>query len=224
MSTSLSAALVVLAIAVAGLPVGAQERDGEPALDVRWALAVQVAEAWGTAPASVRLEVPADAPALADSVAIEPGSGERWVATFFTGDHLVRRFVRVGLEQQVPVAASVLPRDHIVTDEDLVTGTRVVWGPPAAPSPDPRGWRTHRRIEAGDALVEPSVRPPLLVRGGDDVEAVFTRGGVVLTIRAEALSSARSGEWVRVRMPSGKRMEGRAMGPGRVVLDTGANR
>ncbi|NNF12954.1 MAG: flagellar basal body P-ring formation protein FlgA [Gemmatimonadetes bacterium] len=221
-----------LLLAAEGRHVAAQEgprpatlegAESDP-IDARRALTAGVAKLWAVAPESVRIELPPDAPALVDSVAFEPGSGDRWITTFVVDGHVVRRFVRVGHEQGVAVAASAMPRDHVVRSEDLTTGSRIVWGPPAGVPPDPEGWVVHRPIDAGDALVEPAVRPPLLVRGGDEVEAVFARGGVVLNIRAEALSSARSGELVAVRMPSGKRMDGRAVAPGRVVLDTGANR
>lgn len=193
-------------------------------VDARAALVGQLATLWEVAPPLVRVELPADAPTLVDSVSIDVGSGDRWIATFVVDGYVVRRFVRVGHEQEVAVAAADIPRDHVLGPDDLTMGSRTIWGPPSAPAPIPDGWVAHRRIEAGEVLAEPAVRPPLLVRGGDEVEAVFVRSGVVLNIRAEALSSARSGEAVAVRMPSGKRMEGHAVAPGRVVLHMGVSR
>lgn len=193
-------------------------------VDVERIIRARLAELWAIPPGSVRIELPPDAPTRVDSVAIEPGSGDRWIATFVVGGGAVRRFVRVGHVQAVPVAVAAMPREHIIREEDLTMGSRIVWGPPVEAPPAPDGWVTHRRIVAGDALVEPAVRPPLFVRGGDEVEAVFVRAGVVLKVKAEALSSARSGQVVAVRMPSGKRMDGRAVAPGRVALDTGVSR
>ncbi|NNF28967.1 MAG: flagellar basal body P-ring formation protein FlgA [Gemmatimonadetes bacterium] len=195
-----------------------------PSVDARAALVGQLAALWEVAPTLVRVELPADAPTSVDSVSIDGGSGDRWIATFVVDGYVVRRFVRVGHQQDVAVAAADIPRDHVLGPDDLAMGSQTMWGPPSAPGPIPDGWVAHRRIDAGEVLAEPAVRPPFMVRGGDEVEAVFVRGGVVLSIRAEALSSARSGEPVSVRMPSGKRMEGHAVAPGRVALHMGVNR
>lgn len=219
--------IFALAVVLAAVPVEQAEGQdvvGQAVTDARSELTAQVAAYWGMPVESVRVELPNDAPTVVDSVSVDAGSGDRWIATFVADGFAVRRFVRVGYTQEVALAATDLPRDHVVDLEDVAMGTRVVWGSPSPAPPVPEGWVAHRPITAGEALVEPGVRPPLMVRGGDEVEAVFNRNGVVLNIRAEALSSARSGEPVSVRMPSGKRMDGRVVGPGRVVLNTGVIR
>lgn len=195
-----------------------------PQGDTRSDIVAQVAAIWAVPAGSVRIELPDDAPVVADSVRIAEGSGDRWITTFWMDGGVVRRFVRVGSVEEVATATADLPRGHVVGEEDFASAPRTAWGAPKMATAPPVGWVVQRRIRVGEALRSPAVRPPLLVRGGDEVEAVLERDGVVLNIRAEALASARSGDPVAVRMPSGRRMEGRVVGPGRVLLNSGAPR
>jgi len=199
------------------------ERSGG-AVDVRGELASRVAEAWEASADAIRIELPTDLPAAIDSLSATEGSGVRWIVTLWSDGRTIRRFARAGTVRTVSVAARSMPRDHALEPEDIGRAERIVWGPPPPPFDLPDGWVTQRRIRAGEVLERPAVRPPLLIRGGDPVKAVLKRSGVVLTVFAEALSSARKGEPVSVRMPSGRRMDGRALASGVVALNPGGSR
>jgi flagella basal body P-ring formation protein FlgA len=169
----------------------------------------------------VRVEVVGGFPPYVDSAGVDRAGGGRWIASFWVGDAVSRRFLRVGSVRSIPVAVEALDRGTAVQPEDVAMEERVVWERLAAPPADPVGMVATRLIPAGEALAAPSVRPPLLFKGGDEVDAILERSGLVLRVKAEALSSGREGETVLVRLTSGKRMSARAIGPGLVHLTSG---
>ena len=171
---------------------------------------------------TVRVEVVGGLPELVDSVDVGPGGTGRWIATLWAGETALRRFVRVGANLTVPVASRTLERGISIGPEDVRTEERVVWyvdGNGAVP--EPIGMVTSRVLQEGDLLSDPAVRPPLLVNGGDEVDAVLERSGITLRVKAEALASAREGELLHVRLTSGKRMSAKAVGPRLVHLNPG---
>ena len=62
------------------------------------------------------------------------------------------------------------------------------------------GWVTRRVIREGEALKEPAVAPPQLVRAGTEVTVRAETGGVLVTRTGTALSSGSFGDRVRVRI------------------------
>lgn len=207
----------VLLLALSPLTVSAQAATDvttHPRMaDVR----TTIAQEWGVPSESVRLSLLGNVPDVVDSVDVEPGSTDRWILSLWSDDRLTRRFLRAGVLVPVPSAAGPLERGRTVAPDDVVTTLSTVWGVPM-PHGDPVGAVTQRMVAAGEPLLPPAVRPPLLVEGGDDVEAVYRHPGLSVTVRGEALGRARQGEMVMVRLRSGLRVDARAVGPGRVEL------
>jgi flagella basal body P-ring formation protein FlgA len=195
--------------------------DGLPALEL---VAREVARAWGTPAEIVRVELVGDLPPGVDSLLVEAGGRDRWILKMWVGEGSIRRFVNAGVMAPAAVATRDLVRGVTVDSADVRIEPRVVWG---VPDPDgfvdPVGMTTERVIAAGEALVAPGVRPPLLVHGGDSVEAVLERSGIVMRVQAEALGSARDGEKLLVRLASGMRTEARVVAPGIVTLIEGGS-
>lgn len=160
-------------------------------------------------------------PVAADSITVRRGSGERWLLTSWREGRASVRFMRVGLIEELAVAARDLPRGHMLDQEDVTWSERVRWGSGAGPVADPVGQVTERSVRVGEPLVAPSVRPPLLVRGGEAVEALFDDGTVRMSMRGTALASARQGGRLHVRLESGRRLEAIAVDEGIVRLQMG---
>jgi flagella basal body P-ring formation protein FlgA len=180
-----------------------------------------VAEALGLPSEVVRIEVLGGLPSEVDSVQVEGGATDRWIATMWGAGGVARRFVRVGTSRSIPVATRTMERGEQVGLQDIRMEERVSWRGVGSTLSDPVGMVTTRVVTAGEPLQEPSVRPPLLFRGGDEIEAVLERAGITMRVQATALRSAREGEAVDVRLTSGKRMSGMAVGPGLVHLIPG---
>ncbi|MEM7416465.1 MAG: flagellar basal body P-ring formation chaperone FlgA [Gemmatimonadota bacterium] len=183
----------------------------------------EIAAVWEVSPSEVRMALLGGVPEAVDSVAVTPAASPRWILSLWSGDRMSRRFLQVGTERPVPVAARALPRGESVMSDDVDTRPETVWGPPVRLL-NPVGMVTQRMVSEGEVLVEPTVRAPLLVSGGQSVEAVYTHPGVSVTMRGEALGRARLGDVVLVRLASGMRMQGRAIAPGRVELIGGGAR
>jgi len=216
---SFVAALAIAGVLAAATDVRSQAvavPDGGTVLSVATA---EVAGVWGIRTSAVRLELVGDLPTSVDSIRVEEGGRDRWIMTMWIDGGRVRRFMKAGAMAPFAIAVHALERGVTVDSTDVRIEARVAWG---APDParfiDPVGMTTERVIAAGEALMTPAVRPPLLMRGGDSVEAVLTRSGVVMRVQAEALGSARGGDTVLVRLASGRRVEARAVAPGIVAL------
>jgi flagella basal body P-ring formation protein FlgA len=215
-------------VALAAWASAAPRADAQPSAGIREravtdVVAELVAPGLGVDPERVRVGW-SGSDATADSVSVvEAGSG-RWIATLWNGGASVRRYVRVGVEGDVPVAARALARGEVVAAADVRVETRVRWsagGPPADDLLDPVGMVASRAVAEGEVLSAPAVQQPLLVRGGEQIEALLVQPGVVMRMRAEALGSARRGESVYVRLTSGRRVTARAVAPGVVRLIPG---
>lgn len=186
----------------------------------------EVAARWDVEPSSVRLEWGAvrEGTVLDEDVTFEfigAGTTGSWVVAFTHDDGrpALRVRLRAGLELATPVAARELPRGTTLEAEDIDWSPSVRWGPPGPDTEIEAGWVTQRRVAAGEALRVPAVARPAVVSSGEPVQAVWSRGGVQLTLRARALGTAAHGERVRIRTNSGERLEGRATGPGQVHID-----
>lgn len=111
--------------------------------------------------------------------------------------------VHAGLTGSVPVATRPMSRGERVREEDVSWGEGVLWGDDVirrGPSELPVGWTVRTSVQAGDRLVPPVTIPPLTVRAGEDVQVVWTRGGVTVALAGVALNNANVGEFVRVRL------------------------
>ncbi|NJD20986.1 MAG: flagellar basal body P-ring formation protein FlgA [Gemmatimonadetes bacterium] len=211
----------VLGLALRAGPAASQE-IAEPADSALARVArEQVATRWGVDPALVAVELDA-APGAWNcgvaAVALEgAGSGGRWTlrAEPDGGCGSLALKVRAGVWKSVTVAARDLPRDHTVRADDLRSAAEVRWGEPdERETPSPEGWSTRRLVREGEPLVEPAVQPPLLVRPGQSLEVVWRRGAVSVKAAGRAAGSAALGGTVLVRTDSGRRLQGRVVGPG----------
>ncbi len=196
---------------------------GGATVDVVSSVAREVADIWGVDSDRVRVDFSVDVSAPVDSLQLVTGSTDRWIVTLWTDERSVRRFARVGVVREVPVAARPLERGQRVVPEDVAYVGRTVWGEPSGTFADPVGMVAERVISAGDPLESPAVRPPVIVRGGSEVEAVLVHDRITLRVRAEALSSARLGDRIDVRLASGMRATGRVVGPGLIELTSGGS-
>lgn len=213
--------LALAASALATAPSSAQGAVTVGARDFRAVLTEAVAEQVGLEGDRVQVELAVDDAALIDSLQVR-GAGEgRWIVTLWEGGSSSRRYVRVGVRREAPVAARDVRRGTEIAVEDVRQVEVVDWTGSRAPALDPVGMVATRALLAGEVLAEPAIRPPLLFNGGDEVEAVLEHPGVIMRVRAEALQSGRLGESVHVRLTSGKRMTGRAIARGVVQLTPG---
>ena len=196
---------------------------GGATVDVVASVARGVADIWNVEWDRIRVDFSVDVSAPVDSLQLVSGSTDRWIVTLWTDGQAVRRFARVGLVQELPVASRSLERGQVVGPEDVAYVARTVWGEPISSFPDPVGMVAERVLSAGDPLEAPGVRPPVIVRGGSEVEAVLVHDRITLRVRAEALSSARLGDRIDVRLASGVRATGRVVGPGLIELTSGGS-
>jgi len=217
----------------AGCPAGAggaarSAAGWTPGAELSRRVREAVALRWGVDPDRVRLEWGAvrEAQPIGENAAFDlvgTGAGGSWIVAFASGEPgaaPIRVRLRAGTEVDEPVAARDLERDVVLAAGDIAWTSVIRWGPPAGAAPEVRpGWVTRRRIAAGDALREPAVGPPLAVRAGETVEAVWSRGGITLTLPVRAAGSAVVGERVAVRTESGRRIQAIAVEPGRVRID-----
>lgn len=129
--------------------------------------------------------------------------------------------LRVALVDSVPVASRPLIAGATLLDADVAYAERARWGPPVqsrATFPS-AGWRVRRAIRAGEALTAPKVAPPLLVRVGEPVQLVWSRGGVRIIVEGLAVNAAMLGEEVRVRLADRRgKARGIVTGPGMADL------
>ena len=187
----------------------------------RWSVdAGQVVLQWGP----IRDEWRDDPPSSVSLLGA--GAGGYWVVSFPTpGGNDIRIRVRAGVNGEQAVAARALAREAVLTAEDIRLETEVAWGAPTAPvSTAEPGWVTHRPMQEGQPLRAPAVTPPLAVRSGDPVQALWRRGGIEMVLQGQAAGSASIGQDVYVRTSDGQRYRGVVESPGRVLLETGAPR
>jgi flagella basal body P-ring formation protein FlgA len=186
-----------------------------------------VAEKWNTSPGDIHLQwgQPRNPESLELVTGVELlGSGRngRWIALLsvpgMEGDK-VSVPLKTGVTMVQPYSKVPLVRGEVLEPANMEFQTGVHWGPaselPEAAEP---GWVAQRRIEAGERLLPPGLRPPDLVISGRLVELVYTSGSLTISLQGKAVGSAALGEQVYVRTNEGHRMAGIVTAPGTVLL------
>lgn len=80
----------------------------------------------------------------------------------------------------------------------------------------PLGSITRRVIAQGEVLRSPAIAPAPCITAGQEVQLLWSGGGVHLTLRGTALARARHGDHVWVRLDARRRILGTAIAPGMV--------
>jgi len=200
----------------------------EPGTELAQVVREALARQWGVVPESLVLEwgTPrgGDIPPDYQTVdLIGHGRDGRWVVAFRpeVGSPDARSvLLRAGVIRSVPVARRALERGARLEESDLEFQSRTRWGPGEATDSCQVGWIAQRRIDAGEVLAKPAVRPPLMVVSGRPVRVVWSNGKVSLTVQATAVSSGSRGERVFVRTSEGTRLDGVVQGPGLVLISS----
>jgi len=231
----------------AGTPVGIPADNstlgpvGDPEAETPWAppealsgeVRILVAERWGTNPDDVVLDWtrPRTLPALDEFAGLEVLGGGRnghWIVSIQRPPPAQDRVsipMKAGIRRWVPVARKVVARGKTLEPEDLEMQAHVHWGPGEhLPEVAEVGWVAQRRIDTGDILSRPGVRPPLMVVSGGTVQLIWTSGALKISLDGVAVGSGSIGETVFVRTEAGTRMSGVITGPGTVLLSTPGTR
>ena len=220
--------LVALGVAV---PSGATGQESwRPPDWVGTSIQSQVAQVWDVDPAEVVLEwgaLPTGRTVLAEPAAgsAKPelagaGTHGEWIARLPANDGLFAVRLKAGLRRMLPMATRRIPRGTLLTEADFAFEESVRWGPPAGSTSKPQpGWQAERRLEAGEELRTPAVRPAVAVRTGDRVKIIWRTGRIELTLSGVAIGTARPGETVDVRLDAGRRLRGVAGADGAVRVE-----
>lgn len=177
---------------------------------VRAVIEQRLAAAFDCSVADLRLEFDdRDAELLATSaigrtVDAQPtGLSERLPlrVTVYEADRILRAEalrVQVLVRRDVAVSRTVLPRGHVIAEEDLLTDIR--WLPPDLRPIPPAlavGMVARNRIAAGEPLSARDAETPILVRRGQTIQVHAVGGAVSLQIPARALEDGREGDIIR---------------------------
>lgn len=206
--------------------------NGETApAQVSPAIAVRVAEviaaAWRVAPEDLRMRWggargAADLPADTEFRVVGNGL-DGWFAVVFEclDRPAFAARIRVGVVEQVPVAAAVLAPGRMLAAQDIAFESVVRWSPPPT-VPEARaepGWHVRQFIACGEALVGPAAVPAPIVHRGERVKLTWKRGVVTVAMDGVALHDAPSGHLVNVRLKGDRGMSrGIVTGPGQASL------
>lgn len=200
-------------------PDGVRLEAVEAALAARWGVVSEsLVLEWGTPRGGVIPDI------YQEVELVGHGRDGRWVVSFRGSDGPGASrsvLLRAGIRTPVSVAARSLERGDVISEEDMGTEMVTHWGPRPAAEDDCRpGWVAQRRIEAGERLSAPAVRPPVLVVSGRRVQALWSNGRISLTVLATAVGSGSLGDRVFVRTEEGTRLEGIVQGPGEVLVSS----
>jgi flagella basal body P-ring formation protein FlgA len=205
----------------------------EPPEEISAEIRERLAGRWSVDPSEIHLEWgrsrPVRFPAeLGEIELLGGGRNGQWIVAFHSTNPKESGTsvpLRTGLTRIEPFARQSLARGDVLEAANMEFRSRLHWGPPQnLPEPAEAGWVAQRRIDAGDHLTIPAVRPPQLVVSGRPVQLVWTSGALKISLKGKAVGSAAMGERVFVRTEEGHRMSGIVTGPGRVLLsnpDTG---
>lgn len=207
--------------------------DWEPPVTVTAQVRVLVAEEWGVIPEDLHLEwtrprkpVPLDR--ITNIQVLGGGRNGHWVVSLHLEDTDPDRLslsMRAGIQRWVPVASTTLARGEVVESNQIEYQPQVNWGPSDGfPDVAEPGWVTQRRIDAGEVLTRPGVRPPLMVVSGGPVQLIWSSGALKISLDGTAVGSGSMGETIYVRTEQGSRMSGVITGPGTVLLSTPGTR
>ena len=221
---------VLAAVGVALPSAAAGQDDWIPPEWVGTSIQAQVAQAWEVDPSEVVLEW--SVPPTGRSMLMEPvdgshapelaGAGSRgeWIARVPSVDGFFAVRVKAGLRRMLPVASRRIERGTLLAPADFAFEESVRWGPPSTRTPKPQpGWHAERRLEAGEELRTPAVRPAVAVRTGDRVKIIWKTGRIELTLSGVAIGTARPGETVGVRLDAGRRLRGVAGADGAIRIE-----
>jgi flagella basal body P-ring formation protein FlgA len=222
-----------------GLEVSAQTltADTLPSWEPPEAIVAQVrvlvAEEWNVDPENLVLEWtrprnPVSFDWLHDINVLGGGRNGHWIVSLRlenTDPDRISLPMKAGIRRWVPVAATTLSRGQTLGSEDLEYHELIHWGPSIGyPEMAEPGWVAQRRIDAGDVLTRPGVRPPLMVVSGRPVQLIWSSGPLKISLAGTAVGSGSEGETVFVRTEEGKRMSGVITGPGTVLLSNPGTR
>lgn len=145
---------------------------------------------------------------------VQPAGGGRSVPLAVT--------VRIRIQRPVLVARRSLPVGSIIAEGDLAAEARDVGWPPPNPPESPReylGWKTRRKLEAGDTVDPRWLAAPLAAKAGSRVSLMVEQNGARVRLDALALTGGRPGDTVFVKSPfTAARIRARLTGPGEAVL------
>lgn len=148
----------------------------------------------------------------------------RLAATLSGGERTTLIVVaRANSQRRVAVPAVDLPAGHVIATQDLDT----IW------IDDRRldrqsltvesaliGMEVKRRVRARRPIRANMLRSQRLIERGELVEVVYARGGLQLSMVAEATEDASRDQWVRLRnLDSGQAIVARTVGPRLAVID-----
>jgi len=186
-----------------------------------------VASKWGVSPDELHLEwsrphISVDGEKLDIAELLGSGKRGRWMVSFDRLDRDEERLsvpLRTGVTRVQSFAREPIARGEILGPDDMDFLPQVHWGPPMdLPPVAEEGWVAQRRINAGEVLTTPGVRPPLMVVSGRPVQLVWSSGQLKISLQGKAVGSAALGEQVFVRTDEGHRMAGIVTGPSTVLL------
>lgn len=116
-------------------------------------------------------------------------------------------------------ATAATDTTSVVAARDIPRGVALESADISAPAGEagPVGWIARRVIHAGEALRQPAVAPPPLIRRGSTVEYLVERAGIQLALRGTALTAGALGDTLFVRLDARRRVRGVVTGPGTVA-------
>ena len=125
-------------------------------------------------------------------------------------------------EMNVITAGTELPRHHIITAKDLISLKQDVHrlrGGYTTQKFDLIGQQLIRPIRAGTVIYQNQLQLPVIIKKGDKVTIVTTRGALSVIHQGTALQNASKGERVQVKnYGSNRTIQGFALSVGRVEI------
>ena len=128
----------------------------------------------------------------------------------------------ISAQRSVPVLARTLARNTIITEADIKLIDQSVEGSTPGLVFDPQqiiGMELTRPLNAGSTVRISHLRPPKVIKRGQQVTLVSGFDGLEVRIQGKALRDAAAGERVAVtNLSSGKQIEGTAHSDGTVTV------
>lgn len=192
--------------------VAAQDRSASVSVEFERRVAEAVAAVWEVPADKIRLEWGSlrEAVELSDDWEFRlMGNGANsWfaVAMESSGRPRTAARVRAAVKTTVAVSARRLTSGAVLSNQDIQLVERERWGPPEPGSARVEaGWIVRQPIARGQVLLPPTVSPPMLVRSGERIDVVWSRGRVSVRTEGVALETAALGEEVRIRLRDQRR-------------------
>jgi flagella basal body P-ring formation protein FlgA len=129
--------------------------------------------------------------------------------------------INIAVHGRYLVTAQAIPGGHVLTAQDLRVAEGELTALPDGILREPGdalGLRTRVGLAADLPLTSQQLLVPPAVRQGETVKVIARGPGFAASSEGVALASARAGETVRVRMPSGQTVSGIARAGGLVEL------